>query len=190
MTHASDDASFTDYFSARQAWLRKVAFMLCQDWHRADDLLQTTAIQLYVVWHRADKIDHLDSYVRRILVNAYLAEQRSPWWKRVIPQWDDKDDVAESADLAAALDLHTALTALPPRQRITLVLRYYEQLSVQETADMLQCSTGTVKSQTARALTSLRRTLDPTDDDRTQPTTVRLNGPAGLRAPHMEGIKR
>jgi RNA polymerase sigma-70 factor (sigma-E family) len=154
------DGAFTAYFSARQSWLRGTAFMLCQDWHRADDLLQTTAVQLYSRWHRLRHIESLDAYTRKILYNAFLAEQRSAWWRRVIAQPEGKDGSVEAPDPSAALDLRAALGGLPPRQRATVVLRYYDELSVQETADVLQCSTGTVKSQTARALASLRRTLD------------------------------
>jgi DNA-directed RNA polymerase specialized sigma24 family protein len=60
------------------AWLRKVAYLLSSDWHRADDLVKTTIIRLYTSWHRASQMDNLDGYVRRILINEFLAEQRSP----------------------------------------------------------------------------------------------------------------
>jgi DNA-directed RNA polymerase specialized sigma24 family protein len=96
--------------------------------------------------------------------------------------------------VAAALDLRAALAALPPRQRATIVLRYYDELSIQETAEALQCSVGTVKSQTARALASLRRTLDESEDaaEFTAIGTPGAAGPVGavaLRTPRMEGIK-
>lgn len=166
MIDEDEDAvgDFTEYFSARRSWLRNVAFMLCQDWHRADDLLQSAAIRLYANWHRIGRIDNVDAYARRILVNVFLAEQRSPWWKRVIPHWENKDGAVEAPDPAAVLDLRTALATLPARQRAAVILRYYDELSVQETAQVLQCSAGTVKSQTARGLATLRRTLGESDE--------------------------
>lgn len=183
---------FTEYFSARRSWLRSVAFMLCQDWHRADDLLQTAAIRLYASWHRIGRIDNVDAYARRILINVFLAEQRSPWWKRVIPHWENKDGVVEATDPAAVLDLRTALAALPPRQRAAVILRYYDELSVRETAEVLQCSAGTVKSQTARGLAALRRTLGESEEfeePAEEASGSTAPGPNNLRVTHMEGIK-
>lgn len=161
MTTADDDA-YTEYVSAKMHWLRGIAYLLCQDWHRADDLGQTAITKLYVHWRRASQLENLDGYVRTILVNAFFAEQRSPWWKRgTLTHRDDLEipGAAPEQSVEAVLDLRDALKNLPPRQRATVVLRYYDQLSVQETADVLGCSTGNVKSQTARALASLRRTL-------------------------------
>jgi RNA polymerase sigma-70 factor (sigma-E family) len=190
MSGQQDAAStFTAYFSARRTWLRGVAYMLCQDWHRADDLLQTTAIRLYARWGRAGQIENLDAYVRRILVNAYLAELRSPWWKRVIPHWEDVDGAVAATDPAEALDLRAALGELPPRQRATVILRYYDELSVQETADVLRCSPGTVKSQTARALATLRRTLSDGEDGAEVPTTINLFHSVGTGTARAQGSK-
>ena len=63
--------------------LRPVAYLLCRDWHRADDLVQTSAVKLYVHWERAAQIGNLDGCLRTILVNTYIEEQRSTWWKRI-----------------------------------------------------------------------------------------------------------
>ncbi|MBR7836498.1 SigE family RNA polymerase sigma factor [Actinospica durhamensis] len=189
MTDQDAATAFTEYFAARQTWLRGVAYMLCQDWHRADDLLQTTAMRLYARWPRADRIENLDAYARKILVNTFLAEQRSPWWKRVIPHWENTDGAVEAPDPSDALDLRAALAALPPRQRATVILRYYDELSVLEVAEILGCAPGTVKSQTARALTALRRTL--TDEDAAAdlaPATFTLINSART-AVHVEGSK-
>jgi RNA polymerase sigma-70 factor (sigma-E family) len=155
------DAHFTDYATAKTPWLRKVAFLLCQDWHRADDLVQTTLTRLYVHWNRVTRVESIDGYARTILVNAFLAEQRTTWWKRVSLHRESADSAMPDVDLAASLDLRAALAALPPRQRASIVLRYYCDLSVDETAAALHCAPGTVKSQTSRGLETMRRALGP-----------------------------
>lgn len=154
------DAEFTKYVAARASWLRKVGYLLCGDWHRADDLVQTAITKLYVHWHRARQASNLDGYARTILVNTFLAEQRSSWRRRVVLR--DKEDARAAAaiDLDASLDLRAALARLPPRQRVAVVLRYYCDLSIDDTAREMGCTPGNVKSQSARGLDSLRRLLD------------------------------
>jgi RNA polymerase sigma-70 factor (sigma-E family) len=157
------DAGFTDYVAERAPWLRKVAFLLCGDWHRADDLVQTAVTKLYTNWHRAARADNLDGYARRTLVNTFLAEQRTSWWRLVDLRAADHDPAPPShSDVETALDLRAAIDLLPPRQRATVVLRYFCDLPVGEVAKTLGCSAGTVKSQTARAVDALRRLL-PTE---------------------------
>jgi RNA polymerase sigma-70 factor (sigma-E family) len=160
VTKADHDLSFTQYAEGALPRLRPLAYLLCRDWHRADDLVQTSAVKLYVHWERAERIGNLDGYLRTILVNTYIEEQRTTWWKRVSLHHDQEaDPAAPEQDLAARLDLRTALAAVPARQRATLVLRFYCELSVEETAQTLGCSAGTVKSQTSRGLASLRRAM-------------------------------
>lgn len=149
-----DDDGYTEYVTAKAPWLRKVAFLLCQDWHRADDLTQTTIIKLHAHWRRVRRTGNLDGYARTILVNAFISEQRSHWWKRVTlfagPAAGAEPEPAEQLaaglerDLDLGLDLETALAAIPPRQRAVIVLRYYCDLSVEETASALRCSAGTL----------------------------------------------
>jgi RNA polymerase sigma-70 factor (sigma-E family) len=151
---------FTEYVTARSAWLRKVAYLLCGDWHRADDLVQTAITRLYANWPRAARAANLDGYARRTLVNTFLAEQRTSWWRRVDLRGIDHDPPpAAGPDLDAGLDLQVALDRLPARQRATVVLRYFGDLPVAETARALRCSEGTVKSQTAKAVETLRELL-------------------------------
>ncbi|MEV0151877.1 MULTISPECIES: SigE family RNA polymerase sigma factor [unclassified Nonomuraea] len=157
----SPDDEYTAYVSGRLPWLRRVAYLLCQDWHRADDLVQTAITRLYVKWRRARAADDLDAYVRVILVRVFLAEQRGGWFSRVRVTHAPPADLAERDDRDLALDLRRALAAVPPRQRATLVLRFHCDLSVVQTAQVLGCSTGTVKSQTARGLAALREKLGP-----------------------------
>jgi RNA polymerase sigma-70 factor (sigma-E family) len=159
MAGHSRDAEFTDYVTARSAWLRKVAYLLSGDWHRADDLVQATIIKLYMRWPRINPLENIDGYARTTLVNTFLAEQRKPWARRVVLRDAGTEAPEQAGDLDAALDLRSALDALPPRQRATVVLRYYCDLPVEEVATVLSCSEGTVKSQSARGLDALRRIL-------------------------------
>jgi len=120
------DGDFVEYMTGRSLWLRRVAFLLCQDWDQADDLAQTAMTKLYAQWPRASGFENLDAYLRTILVNTYLSETRRPWWRRLVSHdVIGVDPLVEMPDVETALDLRDALTALPPRQRTTIVLRYY-----------------------------------------------------------------
>lgn len=154
-----EDERFTAYVSARSGWLRRMAYLLCQDWHRADDLVQTAVTRLYVHWRRAEKVENLDGYARTVLVRTFFAEQRTSWWQRVGVGSPTPEPAAAGSDPEVEMDLRVALRGLPPRQRAAVVLRYYCDLSVEQTAEAMNCSTGNVKSQTARGLTALRRIL-------------------------------
>jgi RNA polymerase sigma-70 factor (sigma-E family) len=159
---ADRDAEFTEYVEGRLAWLRKVAYLLCEDWQRADDLVQATVVQIFTHWGRIRGLDNSDGYVRTILIRVFLGERRSGWGRKVTLPGYLPDGPAQFADTDASLDIRSALAALPPRQRATLVLRYYCDLDIIQTANALGCSTGTVKSQTAKGLNSLRQALEPT----------------------------
>lgn len=154
------DEEYTAYVTGRLSWLRRIAYLLCQDWHRADDLVQTAITRLYVKWRKARVADDLDAYVRVVLIRVFLAEQRTAWFSRVRLMSAPPDPPPHGGDRDTAVDLSRALSAVPPRQRVTLVLRFHCDLSVEQTAAALGCSTGTVKSQTARGLATLRSTLD------------------------------
>jgi RNA polymerase sigma-70 factor (sigma-E family) len=157
---AERDAEFVEYVTARAPSLRRVAYLMCQDWHLADDLVQTAVTKLYVHWPRVRKVESLDGYVHTILVNTCLAERRSPWRRKVTLHGETISPREAVTEADTSVDLRTALAAVPPRQRAAIVLRYYCDLSVDETATVLRCSPGTVKSQTARGLAALRRLLD------------------------------
>ncbi|MEY9837526.1 SigE family RNA polymerase sigma factor [Streptacidiphilus sp. EB103A] len=152
------DAEFTVYVQMRSRWLHRIAYLLCQDPYRADDLTQSTLLKLYLNWGRARRADNFDGYVRTILVNTFLREQQSTWWRRMTLQ-RGPDTYAAEGDMDSSLDLLSALSRIPPRQRAALVLRFYCDLSVAETASLLGCSEGNVKSQTSRGLTALRLVL-------------------------------
>jgi RNA polymerase sigma-70 factor (sigma-E family) len=136
-----------------------VAYALCGDWHRADDLLQTALVKLYVAWPRLREEGREDAYVRRILVRANIDESRRPW-RREHAGLDGHDraatDGAAYEDRSALVD---ALQGLPAMQRKVVVLRHLVGLSVAETADELGISDGTVKSHTSRGLTALEKAL-------------------------------
>jgi RNA polymerase sigma-70 factor (sigma-E family) len=155
------DDEFGEYVAARLASLRRTAYLLCQDWQQADDLVQTAITKLYVHWGRARAVEHTDAYARAILVRQFFTERRSGWARLVSLHPSPPEAVSPAADVDGALDVRAALTALPPRQRATLVLRFYCDLSVDQAAEALGCTPGTVKSQTAKALGALRRALEP-----------------------------
>jgi RNA polymerase sigma-70 factor (sigma-E family) len=155
------DAEYTEYVAARLSSLRRLAAVLCGDWQRADDLVQATLTKLYVHWGRV-RATHPDAYARAVLVREFIHERRSAWVKRVSLSGRVADSPAAAIDQDVVLDLRAAVAALPARQRATLVLRFYCDLNVDQAAEILGCSPGTVKSQTARALEAVRRALGPT----------------------------
>jgi RNA polymerase sigma-70 factor (sigma-E family) len=157
------DAEYTQYVAARLSSLRRLAVVLCGDCQRADDLVQTTLTTLYVHWGRVRAAEHADAYARAVLVREFIHERRSSWCRRVTLSGAAIDGPAAAVDQDAVLDLRAAVAALPARQRATLVLRFYCDLNVDQSAAVLGCSPGTVKSQTARALESVRRVLNLAD---------------------------
>jgi RNA polymerase sigma-70 factor (sigma-E family) len=161
MAGSARDEHFTAYVTARLTWLQRVAYLLCQDWDRADDLVQAALTRLYVNWSRAGSVENIDGYARTVLVRVFLAEQRLAWWRRVLPVRDLPEASADPGDHDGDLDLRAALRALAPRQRAAVVLRFYCDLSVEQAAEVMHCSPGTVKSQTSRGLAALRRALTP-----------------------------
>jgi len=177
MTAAHGD-EFAEYAAASIPSLRRLALLLCRNWHDADDLVQATLAKLCQHWYRAAAADSTDAYVRAILVREFVRGRRSGWARRVSVTGQLPQIRAPAADLDTLLDLQAAMTALAPRQRAVLVLRYYCDLDVTQTAQALGCAPGTVKSQTAKALATLRRTLahGSKSAPTSQPATTR---PAG-----------
>jgi RNA polymerase sigma-70 factor (sigma-E family) len=158
---AQHESAFRAFALTRRPSLRRTAFLLCGDWHQADDLVQSALVKLYVAWPRIRDKEPPDGYTHRILVRCYLDERRRPW-RRESPVETVDDFAAAGRPSDELLDLRAALGRLPKRQRATLLMRFWLDESVAQTADALGCSEGTVKSQTARALNSLRELLgDP-----------------------------
>ena len=115
MIDRESEESYTAYVTARLTWLHRVAFLLCQDRSRAEDLVQTAITRLYVHWPKARVADNLDGYARTILVRVFLAEQSTSWWRRVTSVRHLPDAVAPATDADLALDLRAALATLGPR---------------------------------------------------------------------------
>jgi RNA polymerase sigma-70 factor (sigma-E family) len=163
-----DEQDFAEYFAARRDAVRRSAYLLCGDWHRADDFAQTAFVALHRRWRKIRDRGALDAYVRRTLVRAVIDESRRPWRReRFVDELPETPgDTGELGDSVATRSaLLDGLRAVPPRQRAVLVLRFLEGLDVAATARALKCSEGTVKSQTARGLTALREALGDTIDD-------------------------
>ncbi len=156
-----EDAQFSEYVAARRDAVRRTAYLLCGDWHAADDLTQTAFVKLYGAWHRIRDRAALDAYVRSCLVRATIDASRRPW-RRERPV-DAVPTRPAPVDIASAVTdrelVRAALAAVPPRQRAVLVLRYFDGLDVAGAAAALGCAEGTVKSQTARGLAALRAAL-------------------------------
>lgn len=163
---ATRDAEFADFFAGRFDSARRVAHALCGDWGEAEELAQTAFVRLYAKWPSI-RLETVDAYLRTVLTRAFLDTRRRGRAR--------EHPVAEPPDRPANHEfgteerhaLHTALLAVPPRQRAVLVLRFVADLSIEETANILKCSTGTVKSQTARGLATLRTAYtEPPSADR------------------------
>jgi RNA polymerase sigma-70 factor (sigma-E family) len=153
------DAAFSDFVAARQTHLRRIAYALCGDWHRAEDLLQTALTKLYVAWPRIRHEGGEEAYVRQIMVRANIDESRRPWRRErstdVLPE--RAEDPSQVEERSALFD---ALQSLPEQQRKVVVLRHWLGLSVRETATELRISEGTVKSHSSRGLTALQAVLE------------------------------
>ncbi len=163
---SSTEAEFSEF--ARVAWpqLFRTAVVMVGDRQLAEDLVQSALVRAYVAWPRVRTSDRRQAYVRRVLVNVTndWFRRRSSTHEQVgvsAPLEHDEpaagDHVSELVDRA---DLGDALRALPPGQRSVVALRFLEDLSVEETADLLNVSRGTVKSQTSAALSALRRHVE------------------------------
>jgi RNA polymerase sigma-70 factor (sigma-E family) len=157
-----EDEAYREFVGEHAAALHRTAYLLCGDWHLANDLVQEALVKTLRHWRRVQRADNPNAYVRRILVNEF-----NRYWsrRREVPVRIDTDDVEGHApDLSDVvvnrIDLLRALLHLPARQRATVVLRYLEGMSERETAAVLGCSEGTVKSQTFRALNALKGCLE------------------------------
>ena len=158
------DAEFGDYLDSRAAVMRRTAYLLCGgDWHRAEDLVQTTLAKIYVAWPRIRRDGSVDAYSRKIMVRSAIDESRKAYRRResVVEELPEVQSVPASVE--DAVDVRRALAQLPAGQRAVVVLRYWEDLSVTETAQALGKSEGTIKSQAAKGLAALRRLLGTGD---------------------------
>ena len=159
MRTADRDAAFSEFVRARRTHLRRIAYAICGDWHRADDLVQTALVKLYVAWPRVRRDGSEEAYVRTIIVRANIDEHRRPW-RREQPGLPLREEPArEPLPAEERSALFEALQALPTMQRKVVVLRHWLGLSVAETAQELRIGQGTVKSHSHRGLAALRAVL-------------------------------
>lgn len=162
----ADEVQYAEFYAVAWPRLFRVLYAICGDVGHAEDAVQSALAKAYASWRRVSSTDHPEAYVRRIAINEVLAVRRRRWWSsersvhppHVPVPGSMEDDALERADL------WDSLMSLPPRQRAVLVLRYYEDLSEQQIAEVLGCSRGTVKSQASDALARLRRRYAGDDD--------------------------
>jgi RNA polymerase sigma-70 factor (sigma-E family) len=153
--------SFEEYVHARNAALSRIAYLLTGDHHLAEDLVQATLLRVVGRWSRLVAAGDPDPYLRRVLYHLHIS-----WWRRREPPVAHRDAAEEATTpdpgdaIAVSVPVRRALALLAPRQRAVLVLRYFEDLTEAQTAEILGISVGTVKSQARDGLARLR-TLAP-----------------------------
>jgi RNA polymerase sigma-70 factor (sigma-E family) len=155
---SEDEDEFRRFTAARWAGLVRTAYLLTGDLGHAEDLAQTTLIKAYRSWHRVRRAEDVDAYVRKILVNAnrsrFRVRRPAEYSVATVPEHQVAPDLSRGVEERDVL--LAALAGLPPRQRAIVVLRYWEDLSEGEVAELMGCSVGNVKSQASRALAKLR----------------------------------
>jgi RNA polymerase sigma-70 factor (sigma-E family) len=158
MPRSPSDGEFTQFAHASWASLYRTAYLLIGDAAEAEDLVQTTLAKTYASWSKVRDVDAAPGYARTVLVNTATSWFRKRSWRNERPTAEPPDLVHEP-DPSDRPALMSALAVLPPRQRAVIVLRYYEDLTEAETADMLGITVGTVKSQAHKALAALRASV-------------------------------
>ncbi len=154
---AATEERFRAWAAQRVDRLHRTAFLLCGDWHVAEDLVQEALTRTALHWRTVESAQSPDAYVWRVLANEAKQRARRRWTKEPPVAHVDAAAVSDGAqERAVRAELMDAIRRLPQRQRAALVFRYFEQLSEAETAAALGCSVGNVKSQTHRALNTLR----------------------------------
>ena len=152
MATPTDADAFDAFVAARGRALFRTAYLLTSDPHLAEDLVQTTLVETWRRWRRVGGMEHAEAYVRRIMVTSHLKAHR----KRRVPEAFGELPETPVHDSAPPTDLMRALAELPAQQRAVVVLRYFDDRTESQTADLLGCSVGTVKSHHSRALARLR----------------------------------
>jgi RNA polymerase sigma-70 factor (sigma-E family) len=153
----TQDEDFAEFAAAAAERLRTTAFMLCRDWHLAQDLTQTALTRLYLGWRHAREADNLTAYAQKILLRAYLDHRRRRSSTETATAVIHDSGYRHHPDLR--LTMLDALGRLSPRDRAIVILRYFEDYSVDQVADVLDLPVSVVKSQTRRSLAKLREVL-------------------------------
>jgi RNA polymerase sigma-70 factor (sigma-E family) len=150
-------SDFEAFAAARWSRLVRTAHLITGDHHEAEDLVQMTLAKVYPHWGRISGLDSPDAYLHRALVNNSLTRHRMRRARQLLMPWvPERPQAAETARVEQRSLLTQALAELPPRQRVVVVLRYWEDLSEQQVAEAIGCSVGNVKSQASRGLAKLR----------------------------------
>jgi RNA polymerase sigma-70 factor (sigma-E family) len=153
---AGFDGEFAEFYSARFEVVRRTAFALCGDWVEAEELAQAGFVRIYAKWPRVAK-GNVDAYLRTVVTRLFLdARRRGRARERLVAEPPERSGPGAAAQVEERQSLLAALLQVPPRQRAVLVLRIVHDLSIEQVAQALGCSTGTVKSQLARGTRVLR----------------------------------
>ena len=157
----ADPRGFEEYVAARRDTLVRAAYLLSGELHLAEDLVQNALIRVWPRWEKISGTADVDAYVQRVLYTVFITSVRRRRWRELLSDPLDRSRpepvVAQAATCAETqMDLRESVWALPPRQRVVIVLRYFLDLPEAETADILGCSVGTVKSQSSKAIKHLR----------------------------------
>jgi RNA polymerase sigma-70 factor (sigma-E family) len=150
-------ADFEAFAASAMPRLRRLAHGWCRDPHRADDLVQGALERVFAAWPRVRRAEDAFAYTRTTMVRLFISEQRRPWRRLELSSDDPPEPAVPAVDLDGRLDMVALVHELPARQRLVVLLRFVEDLSVAQVADLLGCHQGTVKSQTHVALNTLRR---------------------------------
>ena len=151
------NADFTAYATQAVPRLRATAYLMCRDWHLADDLTQNALTKLFLAWSRVSKVEDIDAYARKVLLRSYLDHHRRRWASEVVTATFDEAAAAETTDLR--MTLVDALRLLKPQDRAVIILRYWEDYSVEKVASLLEIREATVRARSMRALSRLREAL-------------------------------
>jgi RNA polymerase sigma-70 factor (sigma-E family) len=158
----ADISAFSELVATRSPALLRTAYLVVGDHQLAHDLLQEALVKAYVAWPRLRDVAKAEGYVRRTMVTTAISwRRRRSFHERPVAVVPDLPDVDQTERLASHDDVWAQVCGLPPKQRAVLVLRYYEDLSYADTAEVLGCSVGTVASQVSEALSTLRRRIGP-----------------------------
>lgn len=160
--HSRKDETFSAYVAARYAALTRTAFLLTGDHHAAEDLVQVALARAYLAWNRIRDQHATDAYVRRILVNEHTNVWRRAWRRLEMSTSAPPEQVALNLT-ERDRELWDLVRRLPTKQRTAVVLRYYEDLTEAEAAEVLGCSISALKSRTSRAIVNLRSAFSPPD---------------------------
>ncbi|WP_020384836.1 SigE family RNA polymerase sigma factor [Kribbella catacumbae] len=155
-----DEADFTEFAAATLGRLRRTAYLMCGDWHRAEDAAQDALVRIYRRWDKLNRIHGLNTYAHKVVVSVVFDQSKRPWRREhstaepgELPRPDGATIIDDRQLVIAALE------GIPTGQRACVVLRHYADLSIEETAQVLGITVGTVKSQTSRGLVHLRELL-------------------------------